>query len=315
MNNGFKGYHPIVNLTFFVSVVVFNLVFNHPAAISVCFIAALCYYIRLCNRAAIKSFFRFILPMLMFVVLFNGLLAHYGVTVLLTLPSGNKMTLEALVYGFVLGISTVTVIIWFFCYSEVVTADKFMSVFGKILPAAALVVSMALRFLPLYKRKFHEIADAQRGLGRDYKKGSFIERIRNLGSILSILVTCSLENAVETSDSMRARGYGLKGRKSYSKFKWKASDIVVFTVIVILDGVMALGGIMRSVYCVYNPYVIINPTSESGEGSFVDRLNLTVNPISAYGIITLSALAILCFLPLIIEIREELKWSRLKSKI
>ena len=138
MENGFKGYHPISNLIFFLSIVVFGMLFKHPVTLAVCFIAALCYYIRLCRRAAVKSFLTFILPTLLFVLVINGLFAHYGATPLLTLPDGNKMTLEAVVYGFVSGVATVSIIMWFFCYSEVVTTDKFMCVFGKIMPAGAL---------------------------------------------------------------------------------------------------------------------------------------------------------------------------------
>ncbi|MBP9988221.1 MAG: energy-coupling factor transporter transmembrane protein EcfT, partial [Ruminococcus sp.] len=97
----------------------------------------------------------FIFPMLLFVLIINGMFAHYGTTILLTLSSEKNITLEAVIYGLVLGVATITIIMWFFCYGEVVTTDKFMCVFGKILPAGALVISMALRFVPMYKNRLH----------------------------------------------------------------------------------------------------------------------------------------------------------------
>ncbi|MCQ2485415.1 MAG: energy-coupling factor transporter transmembrane protein EcfT [Clostridia bacterium] len=315
MEIGFKGYHPIANLIFFASIVVFGLLFKHPVTLAVCFAAALCYYIRLCGRKVLKSFLLFLLPMLLFVLVINGLFAHYGTTPLMTLPDGNSLTFESLIYGFVLGLSTVTIIMWFFCYSEVVTADKFMFVFGRVLPAAALVFSMALRFIPLYKNRLRTIAEAQRGIGCDYKTGTVKQRIKNGGKILSILITWSLENAIETSDSMRARGYGLKGRKNYGKFRWSTKDVITALLMILLDIVMLVGYVKKSVYCIYNPYVIINPSADFGKTYFVNELNLTLNPISPLGILTLSAFTVLCFLPIIIDLREDIKWNRLKSKI
>lgn len=315
MKIGFKGYHPVANLIFFASIVVFGLLFKHPATLAVCFAAALCYYIRLSGKTAFKSLLVFLTPMILVVVIINGLFAHYGITPLMTLPDGNQLTLESIVYGFVLGLAAVTIIIWFFCYSEVVTADKFMSVFGKILPAAALVFSMTLRFIPMYKNRLHIIAEAQAGLGRDYKTGSIKQRIKNGGTIISILITWSLENAIETSDSMRARGYGLGGRKNYGKFRWSTNDIVSVAVMLALDVIMTLGCIKKSLYCIYNPYIIINPSVDFGKTYFINELNMTFNPMSALGIITLMAFILLCFLPLIIDLKEVIKWNRLESRI
>lgn len=296
METGFRGYHPVANLIFFAGIVVFGLLFKHPATLAVCFSAALCYYIKLCGKAAVKSFFLFLLPMLVFVLLLSGFTAHYGVTALFTLPNGNDITLEAVVYGFVLGLMTVTVIMWFFCYNEVVTADKFMFVFGRFLPAAALVISMTLRFIPMYKNRLKTIAEAQRGIGMDYKTGSIAQRIKNGGKIISILITWSLENAIETSDSMRARGYGLKGRKNYGKFRWSAKDITFVIVNLLLDVIITFGYVGKALYCEYNP-------------------EIRISELSAFGIITLAAFAVLCFLPLIIDLKEDIKWNRLKLRI
>lgn len=309
MEIGFKGYHPVANLIFFLSVVVFGMLFKHPVTLAVCFAAAVVYYIRLCGRTAMKSVFAFLLPMLLAVAIINGLFSHYGETPLLPLPDGNSMTLESLVYGFVLGLMTVTVIMWLFCYNEVVTADKFMFVFGRFLPSAALVISMALRFMPMYKNRLKIIAEAQRGIGKDYRTGSLIQKIKNGGKIISILITWSLENAVETADSMKARGYGLKGRKNYGKFRWSRKDIIAVAVMLLLDAVMAVGCAAKSIYCVYSPCITINPSADFGKTFFADELNLTLNPVSALGIITLAAFTALCFLPLIIDLREERKWS------
>lgn len=315
MENGFKGYHPVANIIYFVSIVVFGMLFRHPVTLTACFFAALFYYFRLCKKAAVKSFLFFLMPMLLGVLIINGLFSHYGTTPLTALPDGNQMTLEAIVYGFVLGVATVSVIMWFFCYSEVVSVDKFMCVFGKFLPTGALIISMILRFIPMYRRRLHIIAEAQRGVGKDYKQGNIFERIKNGGKIISILVTWSLENAIETADSMKARGYGAAHRKNYNKFIFRKSDAVSIIVMIIIDIVLAAGYINKSIYCVYNPYTVINPSADFGNTYYINELHLTINPVSVFGIITLSAFVILSFMPIIIDLKEEIIWKIKKSKM
>lgn len=315
MENGFKGYHPAANLIFFVSIVVFGMLLKHPVTLAVCFAAALCYYIRLCRKAAVRSFLAFLMPMLLGVLIINGLFSHYGITPLATLPDGNKMTLESIVYGFVLGVATVTIIMWFFCYGEVVTADKFMFIFGRFLPTGALVISMILRFVPLYRNRLHIIAEAQQGIGKGYMQGNIFERMKNSGKIISILITWSLENAVETADSMKARGYGASHRKNYGKFRFGKRDVAFIIITVLIDVILAIGYIKKALYCVYNPYIVINPSADFGKTYFINELNLTLNPVSAFGIATLISFTALCFLPVVIDLKEEIKWKRIKSKI
>lgn len=59
--------------------------------------------------------------------------------------------------------------------------------------------------------------------------------------MLSILVTWALENAIETSDSMRSRGYGLKGRTAFSIYKFTKKDKGLLAVMAALFLVFATG--------------------------------------------------------------------------
>lgn len=313
MNNGFKSCHPTVNVLFYASVVVFSMLIKHPVCIAVSLLSSFACYLRLKGRAAVKMFFLFLLPMLVFVAAVNGLFAHYGVTPLAVLPDGNSLTFEALVYGFVLAVSVISVILWMFSYNEVVTAEKFMHVFGKRIPAVALVIAMSLRFIPMYKEQFHTIAQAQQGIGFDYKTGNLFQRIKNTGKILSMLLTWALENAIETADSMRARGYGLRGRKTYSRFRYTVQDkfIIVFTLVV--DVLLAVAIVCGSLFAQYNPYIKINPEAQTE--IFIEEFNIVLFPFTGLGYVAIAAYTLLSFLPLTIDLKEELKWQKLKSKI
>lgn len=314
MSSGFKGYHPLVNVLFFISIIAFGMLLRHPVYLVISFISSTTYYLKLSGKDGRKTVFRFLLPMLLFVVIINSFFNHYGVTTLFILPSGNNFTFEALVMGIVSGITVVSVIQWFFCCNEVVTEDKFMHIFGRILPKGALVVSMILRFVPLYRRRYKEISQARKCMGLN-GTDSFICKMKNTFKNIGILVLWSFENAIETADSMKARGYGLKGRTYYSRFQWHTGDTLALILLVLFDALIIFGLVSNSAYCIYNPYVIINQPSEIGTTYIINELNLTINPFGFLSIISLIAFTLLCFLPLIIDLKEDIKWHRLQSKI
>lgn len=314
MSSGFKGYHPLVNVLFFISIIAFGMLLRHPVYLVISFISSTAYYLKLSGKDGRKTVFRFLLPMLLFVVIINSFFNHYGVTTLFILPSGNNFTFEALVMGIVSGITVVSVIQWFFCCNEVVTEDKFMHIFGRILPKGALVVSMILRFVPLYRRRYKEISQARKCMGLN-GTDSFICKMKNTFKNIGILVSWSFENAIETADSMKARGYGLKDRTYYSRFQWHTGDTLALILLVLFDALIIFGLISNSAYCIYNPYVIINQPSEIGMTYIINELNLTINPFGFLSIISLIAFTLLCFLPLTIDLKEDIKWHRLQSKI
>lgn len=314
MSSGFKGYHPLVNVLFFISIIAFGMLLRHPVYLVISFISSTTYYLKLSGKDGRKTVFRFLLPMLLFVVIINSFFNHYGVTTLFILPSGNNFTFEALVMGIVSGITVVSVIQWFFCCNEVVTEDKFMHIFGRILPKGALVVSMILRFVPLYRRRYKEISQARKCMGLN-GTDSFICKMKNTFKNIGILVSWSFENAIETADSMKARGYGLKDRTYYSRFQWQTGDTLALILLVLFDALIIFGLVSNSAYCIYNPYVIINQPSEIGTTYIINELNLTINPFGFLSIISLIAFTLLCFLPLTIDLKEDIKWHRLQSKI
>lgn len=314
MSSGFKGYHPLVNVLFFISIIAFGMLLRHPVYLVISFISSTAYYLKLSGKDGRKTVFLFLLPMLLFVVIINSFFNHYGVTTLFILPSGNNFTFEALVMGIVSGITVVSVIQWFFCCNEVVTEDKFMHIFGRILPKGALIVSMILRFVPLYRRRYKEISQARKSMGLN-GTDSFICKMKNTFKNIGILVSWSFENAIETADSMKARGYGLKGRTYYSRFQWHTGDTLALILLVLFDALIIFGLVSNSAYCIYNPYVIINQPSEIGTTCIINELNLTINPFSFLSIISLIAFTLLCFLPLTIDLKEDIKWHRLQSKI
>ena len=80
----------------------------------------------------------------------NALLNHAGVTMLFYLPNGNPVTREALCYGAAAAAMFAAVILWFQCCNVVMTAEKYLYVFGSALPGVSLLLSMAAALLALF---------------------------------------------------------------------------------------------------------------------------------------------------------------------
>ncbi|MEG1317234.1 MAG: energy-coupling factor transporter transmembrane protein EcfT, partial [Oscillospiraceae bacterium] len=80
-------------------------------------------------------------------------------------------TLEAIVYGFASAALLASVMCWFSCYNAVMTSDKFVCLFGRIIPSLSLLLSMCLRFVPKFKAQIKEVSNAQRCVGRDASNG------------------------------------------------------------------------------------------------------------------------------------------------
>ena len=292
----FKTYHPIVNFVYFVFVIGFSCFFMHPVCLCISLVSGFIYSVMLKGKKQVKTNLIYMLPMLLMMALINPAFNHEGVTIIEYLPSGNPLTLESIIYGLCAAVMIVSVICHFGCYNEVMTSDKFMYLFGKIIPAMSLIISMTLRFVPRFASQLKVVTNAQRCMGRDVSNGNIIERAKNGLNILSIMTTWSLENAIETADSMKSRGYGIPGRTAFSIFTFDKRDKCALACILLLGIYTFLGNI-------------------TGEISFSFFPSMKMTEISLFGISVFVAYLLLCVCPIIIDLWEVRKWKALRSKI
>ena len=230
----FSTYHPIVNFVYFTFIFVFTMFFMHPICLGISLVCGFVYLIYLKGKKV--AFFKFmgLLPVIFITAIINPAFNHEGKTILTYLPSGNPLTLESIVYGIATATMLSAIICWFSCYNEIITSDKFIYLFGRVIPSLSLVISMALGFVPKFTSHIKEVSNAQKGIGRDVSSGGVIQRARHGIRILSIMGTWMLENAIETADSMKSRGYGLSGRTAFSIYHFERRDKTVLTIIIIL---------------------------------------------------------------------------------
>ena len=212
----FAKYHPLVNFLYFTLVIGFSMVLTHPLAQGISLACAIIYAVQAEGRKVVLCTLKWCLPIMLLTAFMNPAFSHEGITILLYFPTGNPLTLESILYGLSAGVMIATVMLWFVNFNRVITSDKFIYLFGRIIPAMSLVLSMTLRFIPKFKSQLNSVVDAQKSIGRDISEGSLWQRTKIAITVLSIMVTWALENSIETADSMKSRGYGLKGRTAFS---------------------------------------------------------------------------------------------------
>ncbi|MBD7909931.1 energy-coupling factor transporter transmembrane protein EcfT [Clostridium sp. Sa3CVN1] len=287
--DSFSRLHPLINFTYFLFVIMFSMFLMDPIFLGISLIGSMLYSVYLKGIKALKFNVIYMMPMIIFLTILNPLFNHEGATIILYI-NNNPITLEAIIYGVASAIMLVSVLIWFSAYNVVMTSDKFMYLFGRVMPKNSLIVAMVLRFVPRFKAQIKVISNGQKSIGKDITNGNIFERINHGVKILSMLITWALENAIETADSMKARGYGLKGRTSFYLYKFSLRDKIILGVLLVLIGITLCG-----------------ISFELGSANYFPKIK--INNISSIGLITYLTYFLLNIFPIIINVWEEIKWK------
>ena len=289
----FKDHNPISVFLYYIFAIVPPMFCTNLVLMCISLIGAVAFRLAKDGSGAVRK----MLPYFAFPVLgviINPLFNHKGVTTLFIL-NNNPVTLEAVLFGLTLGIMICATVIWFSSFNSIMTTDKLLYVFGSVSPKIALILSMTLRYIPLYGQQIKKVRQAQTVTGL-YKEDNAIDKIRGGLRIMSVMVSWALENGIITADSMAARGYGAGRRSRFAIFGWRKADIALAILCVLLGGTAAACiGIGRLAYTWYPE--IVTPGA------------------SVPAVLCYAAYALLCAIPTVLQIREEARWRSLQSEI
>lgn len=294
MKDAFSQMHPIVNFIFFAFVIGFSMFIMNPACLLISLVCALVNALYLNGKKAVRLSVLYLLPTIIIIAIVNPVFNHDGVTMLAYFPWDNPLTLESIIYGIATAVLLSSIVLWFSCFNEVMTSDKFIYLFGRVIPSLSLVLSLALRFVPRFIFQFNVIRNSQKCIGRDISDGKLLQRLKNAAKIISIMISWALENAIETADSMKSRGHGLKGRTTFSIYRFSKRDAAVLSIIIISGVILIIMSVLDVAKFRYFPSV---------KG----------NVISAPAIIYYALYFSLMIMPLAINVWEGIKWKRLRS--
>lgn len=289
----FDGYNPISIFIYFAAAAILPMFFLHPLTAALMLFGGVGFFFSVGGWKSVKSnlFFMFLALAGAFI---NPLFNHNGATVLFVL-NDNPVTLEAFWYGLASSALIIGGIFWFRAFSKIMTSDKLLYLLGTFSPKIALILSMALRYIPLFAVQAEKTSDAQKALGLA-GDGSVPERLKSGIRVFSVMVTWTLENGIVTADSMEARGYGSGKRTFFSVYRFHRRDYL-------------LVGTTAALFAVF-AFCLASGAFEFSFYPYTDALNADWRLLAGT-----AAYGPLAFLPVIIKGGEAVKWRYLRSEI
>ncbi|MBQ8171322.1 MAG: hypothetical protein IJZ95_04960 [Oscillospiraceae bacterium] len=210
----------------------------------------------------------------------NPVFVHRGDTVLF-FAGDLPVTAEAVLYGAVFGLMISAAAGWSINAVKYITTDKYIWLFGRMLPVSGLVLSCGLRLVPLFIRRTRDFSASQGAVG-----------IRDTLKAFSASVGYSAEEAMTSADSMRARGYGTARRTSYSLYRLGGRETVQLLAVVLVS-VSAVSAMI------------------CGGGAFEFYPAVSGVGLSAADMLLYIAFGIMCVMPSCVILHENIKRSRI----
>lgn len=199
---------------------------------------------------------RWIVPLCLVVAAANPLFSASGSTELFRIGL-RAVYLESLVYGLCAGGMFASVFLWFASYAACMTSENSMALLGNVAPTVTFMISQALRLLPQFLtrgRVIMQVQDAVSVAAPRGKKESAAARMR----VVNVLMGWGMEDGLERSDAMRARGYGCGvKRTTYQRFRIRRADAALLLVIFVLALASAVS--LYAAVSTYDFYPVMTP--------------------------------------------------------
>lgn len=233
MKGRFERFHPLVSFLFYAGAVSLLIIMLHPIFLIAGLIAVFIINFMHDRLRGLRRWYIFIISTFLILLITNPLFNERGRHVLFEI-NDHRITLEAVVYGGMNALSIIGIIALFISYNIIMTPNKLLFLFSKVMPQFAVLLMLTLRFIPLMRRRMEEISMVQRSRGSSVTEGKWGTRAKTGMLYVQTLLTYSLEEAIQTADSMNARGYGKGNRTSYEYFKLKKTDLLSIVYLVAL---------------------------------------------------------------------------------
>lgn len=293
--------HPGILIVYYLILALSAFLFSNPYYM-ITFIVLMLFLIYLQGvRSELVNVMKIFIPLGALIIIINPLFIYKGAH-RIYLWGSYFITLEALVYGFLMAGTFLIVLLALSSYNKTVSYQEMLYILSKKLPVISMVLVMALRFIPLLNSRAVEIEKLFKLENRDYlnsedslesgsqdenlipdegsdflqdedsnqdlenskgieslpagiktdsriinkvassKRGQkLIEKARNVGSIMGVTVSWSLEEAMFTAKSMKARGYNATQRSSYLSFHLKKADYCFIAFLIIVLAILVVG--------------------------------------------------------------------------
>ncbi|WP_307983174.1 hypothetical protein [uncultured Senegalimassilia sp.] len=152
------------------------------------------------------------------------------------------------------------VFLWFASYSACLDSQRTMMLFGRLLPVVTLMVSQVLRLVPQFVSRGRAVLAAQNAASAATAQTKCEKAAARL-RVVNVLMGWGMEDSLERSDAMRARGYNCGAKRtSYRRFRIGRADVCVLVCLFFLVAAsVACAVVELSGYAFYPTMKAIGP--------------------------------------------------------
>jgi energy-coupling factor transport system permease protein len=177
------------------------------------------------TRQSLRSVRATAIPLVLLTVLVNVLVSRGGLTVFARLgywgPLGQvNLTLEAVVYGVVVGLRLLVVLLACLLVVCAADPDELLRSCRRVMPGSALTAVLCTRLIPVLGADSRRLAEAQRCRPDGGARGA-----RGTLAILRATVAGALDRSLDVAAVLETRGYGASGRPARARRPWSRHDV------------------------------------------------------------------------------------------
>ncbi len=201
---------------------------------------------------------------LIFILIFTtvyNVFFHSGDTLLLDLKV-VKIYLEGVVFAVIMGLRIICLItgssvLLTYTTSPIMLTDgieRLLSPLKKVKAPVhefAMMMSIALRFIPTLVEETDKIMSAQKARGADFSSGGLIKRAKALIPVLIPLFISAFRRASDLAVAMECRCYrGGSGRTRMTRTRFGFSDVVLFAINIVMGVGIAIVNIYLPIWVI-----------------------------------------------------------------
>jgi energy-coupling factor transport system permease protein len=196
--------------------------FQHPLILAAVTLAAIGAGVGAGATHDLLTAARFTVPLGLLVAIVNPFVIHDGLTVFWRFgdvpPFGQiDLTVEALVYGLLLGARVVAVALCCALFVAAVDPDETLRLFRRVSFRSALTAALAARLMPVLARDARRMADAAACRPEATPPGRV--------AVMRAVATSALDRAVDVAATLEVRGYGARTAPRHASEPWSRHDV------------------------------------------------------------------------------------------
>ncbi|MCW2957980.1 MAG: energy-coupling factor transporter transrane protein EcfT [Solirubrobacterales bacterium] len=213
---------------------------EHPAVLAAVALAIAAAAAAAGVGADLRRTARFAVPLALLFALINPFVVREGLTVFARLgevpPFGQvDLTVEALVYGLVLGARVLVVMLAFALFSATVDPDELLRLLRRVSVHSAMTAVLATRLMPVLSRDARRLEEARRCRADAGGTGP-LARL----AVFRAVSTGALDRAIDVAATLEVRGYGLPtaGRAGRRGDRWSRHDRAFLVAAAVITGLL-----------------------------------------------------------------------------